>query len=189
MGSKTKNFWVLITAGLIILLELACVATCLISVFKPEDPKKLAGSISRVKLPIGTTILTNNDTYTGLPIPGGASDGYTYLVLQIPSDKIVEFEATLKQSSYWKPLPLSAELAEHEDIIQPSISGGIEETIPIASSTGYYLFIDSQEEYNKSSGEQVYDIATPFYDRYSYNFTFCLFNDKDGKLYIWSLDT
>jgi hypothetical protein len=189
MKSKIKKFWVPITAGLILLLVLACVASCLISVLIPENPIKLASSISRVTLPKGTTLVTNNDTGPGLPIPGGASDGYTYLVLQIPSEKMVEFESTLKQSSYWKPLPLSAELADHEDIIQPSISGGIEETIPITSSTGYYLFIDSQEEYNNSSGEQVYDIATPFYDRYSYNFTFCLFNDKDGKLYIWSLDT
>lgn len=183
MRNNIKKFWLPVTAGLLVLLPLACIASCLISILIPRDPIKLARSFSEVELPKGTTIVMNNDTGPGLPIPGGASDGYTFLVLQIPPGKIVEFTATLEKSPLWKPLPLSAQLAEQEEgILQPSISGGIEETIPIATSTGYYLFIDRQEEYNKSSGEDVYDIATPFYKRYSYNFTFCLFNDQDGKL-------
>jgi hypothetical protein len=189
MKNNIKKFWIPITVGLLMLLVLACMASCLVAILIPENPIKLASSMSRVELPKGTTIVTNNDTGPGLPIPGGASDGYTFLVLQIPPEKVVEFTTTLKKSPFWKPLPLSAELAEHEEYIQPSFMGGVEETIPIATSTGYYLFIDSQEEYNKSSGKQVYEVATPFYERYSYNFTFCLFNDKDGKLYLWRIDT
>ncbi len=180
------NIWFPI---IIVLLILACIASCCVSALIPENPIKLGSSMSRVELPKGTTIVTDNDTGPGLPIPGGASDGFTFLVLQIPPEKIVEFTTTLKESSFWKPLPLPAELAEHERAIQPSIAGGIEETIPIATSTGYYLFIDKQEEYNKRSGKQVYPIETPFYERRSFNFTFGLFNDKDGKLYLWRLDT
>lgn len=171
------------------LLVLACIASCLAPILIPEDPIRVARSMSGVELPKGTTILTNIDTYTGLPIPGGASDGYTFLVLQIPPQKIGEFTTTLEKSSFWEPLPLSPELADHEEYIQPSFIYGVEETIPIASVTGYYLFIDRQEEHNKSSGKQVYEIATPFYERYSYNFTFCLFDDQVGKLYLWRSDT
>lgn len=189
MKNNIKKFWFPITAGFVVLSVLACMLSCLASVLIPEDPFKLASAIARVELPKGTTIASNNDTVPGLPIPGGASDGYAFLVLQIPPEKIAEFTSTLKKSPFWKPLPLSAELAEHEDVIQPSIAGGVQETIPIATSTGYYLFIDHQAEYNKKTGKQVYEVATPFYDRYSYHFSFCLFNDKDGKLYIWNLDT
>ena len=186
MKNNIRKFWLPITTGLLVL---ACIASCLAPILIPEEPISLARSMSRVEFPKDTTIVTNNDTGPGLPIPGGASDGYTFLVLQIPPEKIGEFTTTLIKSSFWKPLPLSSELADHEKYIQPSFMYGVEETIPIATATGYYLFIDRQEEYNISTGKQVYEIATPFYERSSYNFTFCLFNDKDGKLYLWRIDT
>jgi hypothetical protein len=181
---KTSIFpFMALVAGLIIL---ACISACLISFLGLEDPVMLASSMFRVKLPNNTTVIAN-DNSPGLPFPGGASDGYVFIVLQISSEKIAEFTNTLKESSYWKSLPLSEELAQNENWLQPSI--GIEETIPITTSTGYYLFIDSQEEYNKEHGEQYYDTSKPFYDRLSFNFTFGLFNDKDGKLYLWHIDT
>jgi hypothetical protein len=190
MKNKIKKAWLPLTIGFCVLLVLACMASCLASIFIPEDPIKLGSAMAEVELPKGTTIAKSNDTGPGLPIPGGASDGFTFIVLQIPPEKIAEFTTTLAKSPYWKPLPLSPELAgQQEKLLQPSIAGGIEEVIPIATSTGYYLFIDRQAEYYKSSGEYLEEIPTPFYKRHSYNFTFCLFNDKDGKLYLWRLDT
>jgi hypothetical protein len=132
-------------------------------------------------------VLTNN-IEPGLPIPGGASDGHTFVILQIPSEKIVEFTGILEKSPFWKPLPLSLEFSGHEEEFQPSLFS-IEETIPVTTSTGYYFFIDYQGEYNKQKGEQVYDTTQPFYERDSEDFGFGLFDDKDGKLYIWSIDT
>ena len=184
---KVKKYFLPVTAGLLVLLPLVCIGSCLFSVFVPVDPLELASSMSGVDLPKGTTVLTNNDTGPGLPVPGGASDRYTFIVLQIPPEKIIEFAGTLEKSSLWKPLPLSPEFAGHEDRLQPSF--GIEETIPITTSTGYYLFVDYQEEYNKEKGKQIYDTTKPFYERYSENFKFGLFNDKDGKLYLWRIDT
>lgn len=185
MKKLIQKFWI----PVMLVLIAACVVSCLVSLLVPQDPIKLARSISRVALPKGTTIVSNNDTGPGLPIPGGASDGYVFLVLQIPMEKIAEFTNTLSNSPDWKPLPVPAEFAEHERVLQPSISGGIDESIPITTSTGYYLFIDHQAEYNKRTGRDSYAVATPFYERPSYNFTFCLFNDLDGKLYLWRLDT
>lgn len=184
---KPKKYFLSIFIGLLVLLPLACLASCFFSIFIPEDPIKLAGSMLDVDIPEGTTVLTNNDTGPGLPFPGGASDGYTFIILQLPPDKIAGFSDSLAKSSVWKPLPLSPEFSGHEDAFQPSYD--IEETIPITTSTGYYYFMDRQAEYNKKKGEQVYDTTKPFYERDSENFTFGLFNDKDGKLYLWRNDT
>lgn len=172
---------------LLIFLPLACIASCLLPIFIPENPIKLAASMAKVDIPKGATVLTNEDTGPGLPFPGGASDGYTFIVLQIPSEKFAEFTDALEASSRWKPLPLSSEFAGHEDEFQPAFD--IDETIPITTATGYYFFIDRQAEYNRQEGEQVYDTTIPFYERWSQNFTFGLFNDQDGKLYLWRIDT
>lgn len=184
--NKLKKYFLPTFIGLLVLLLLACIASCLIPIFIPRNPIKLAGSMLDVDIPKGSTVLTNHDT-PGLPIPGGASEGDTFIILQIPPEKIIEFADTLADSPSWKPLPLSPEFAGHEEEFQPSF--GIEETIPITTSTGYYFFEDRQEEYNKKKGEQIYDTTKPFYERYSKNFTFGLFNDKDGKLYVWGIDT
>jgi hypothetical protein len=187
MKNNMKKSFLPITMGLLSLLILACITSCIFYALTPENPIDLASSMLRIKLPEGTTVVTNDDTGPGLPIPGGASDGYTFLVLQIPYEKIGEFTNILEASSYWKPLPLPIELAQHEEYLQPTF--GIKATIPIATSTGYYLFIDSQEEYNKEHGKQTYDTTRPFYERFSFNYTFGLFNDKDGKFYLWRIDT
>ena len=185
--NKLKKYFLPTFIGLLVLLTLACIASCLIPTFIPANPIKLAGSMLDVDIPEGSTVLTNNDTGGRLPFPGGASDGATFIILQIPPEKVVEFADTLADSPSWKALPLSPEFAGHEEEFQPSF--GIEGTIPITTSTGYYFFVDWQEEYNKEKGEQEYDTTKPFYERISENFTFGLFNDKDGKLYVWGIDT
>jgi hypothetical protein len=185
--SKPKKKLSRVIIGLLVFLPLACIASCLIPIFIPGNPIELAGSMLDIDIPKGTTVLTNDDTGPGLPFPGGASDGYTFIILQIPPEKSDEFINTLEASPLWKPLPLSPEFTGHEEEFQPAFD--IEGTIPITTSTGYYFFVDWQAEHNKESGEQVYDTTKPFYDRYSENFTFGLFDDKDCKLYLWRIDT
>lgn len=169
-----------VAAGLVFL---ACIGSCAISFLGIDDPVMLASSMLMIKIPHGATAITN-DNSPGLPLPGGASDGYVFIVLQIPPEKAAELIENLKRSSNWHSLPLPEELAQHENLLQPSF--GIEGTIPITTSTGYYLFIDSQTE---GGDKQAFDLTIPFYNRPSYNFTFGLFNDQDGKLYLWRLDT
>lgn len=178
--SRTK---VIILVVAFFALLLACVTDSLNS-----NPVKLASSLLRTDLPQGTTVITNVDTGPGLPIPGGASDGYTFLILQIPLEKITEFAGKLKPP-LWKPLPLTPDLAKAERYLQPTIMSGVEGNIPIATSTGYYLFLDRQEEYNRTHSRQTYDTTRPFYERSSSNYTFGMFDNQTGKLYLWSIDT
>jgi hypothetical protein len=186
---RKERISIIIITVLSLLSVLGCLSSCFISVFVPENPLKLGSSYSRVKLPKDTTVLTNIDTGRGLPFPGGASDGYTYFVFQLPHEKITSFSATLEKSPYWNPLPLSTELRDHENSIQKVIADYSDQTFPFDISNGYYLFVDDQTETSKLYGFDDSDLATPFYDRSSYNFTFCLFNVDDGKLYVWDIDT
>lgn len=169
---------------LAIIIILVAIGLCVSYASIKTDPLVFASEAVRVEIPSGTTIIT--DDYSEPSFPTG--DGHSFTVLQIPPHKIDEFREILKNSYEWKPLPLPKELAENENFLQPTfVSGGYGE-IPISSATGYYIFIDEQEEHNKERNGQ-YDIATPFYKRYSFNYRFGLFNEKDGKLYIWSIDT
>ena len=180
-GSKNTNndclIIVLTFVGGVIILILACV---IINSLVPSNPVSFASSSLRIAIPKDTTVII--DEYSEPSFPTG--DGYSWTVLQIQTDKIDEFKESLKNSSDWKPLPLPKELAENEQFLQPTFMSGVEGEIPIASATGYYIFIDEQKE-----GKQSSDIATPFYERFSFNYRFGLFNDKDGRLYIWSIDT
>jgi hypothetical protein len=139
--TKNINKGCLIAVVLLGILILACV----ISVIIPENSVKVASSMLRIDLPKGTTILIDDDSGPSFP----TGDGYTWMVLQVPHEEIIEFANSLETSPVWKPLPLPPELAENRDYLQPTIMSGVEGTIPIATSTGYYLFIDSQEEYSK----------------------------------------
>jgi len=171
-----KNRGCLITSSIIIVVV---TAVCVISGRITSDPLNYAGSVLRIPVPDGTTVIV--DDYMEPSFPTG--DGYSWMVLQISPEKINEFAASLEASSIWMPLPLPPELAENERYLQPTIMSGVEGAIPITTSTGYYLFRDRQKE---NGGP---DTIKPFYERSSLNYTFGLFNDKDGKLYIWSLDT
>jgi hypothetical protein len=157
------------------------IGVCVIDAAIPSNPVTFAQKALRVKIPEGTTVIIDN--YSEPSFPSG--DGYSWTVLQISPDQIDEFITSLEKFPGWKPLPLPEELAEHERFLQPTIMLFGEEEIPITTATGYYLFIDEQVEERRQSS----DIATPFYARPSFNYRFGLFNDKDGRLYIWSIDT
>jgi hypothetical protein len=164
-----------------IVVVLVAIRICVFDSYISSNPLNFASKAVRVGIPKGTTVII--DDYSEPSFPTG--DGYSFTVLQIPPDKINEFINSLKKSTDWKPLPLPKELAENERFLQPTIMASVNGEIPIASATGYYIFIDEQKEENRQSPE----MATPFYERYSFNYRFGLFNDKDGRLYIWSIDT
>ena len=163
-----------------IIVILILIGICSYEAYISSDPINFAGKAVRVKIPKGTTVIV--DDYSEASFPTG--DGYSWTVLQIPSNKINEFKDLLKNSPNWKPLPVTQELAEHEHFIQPTFMLGVQGEIPIKSATGYYIFIDEQVE--ERGGP---DIDLPFYERSSFNFRFGLFDDRDGRLYIWSIDT
>ena len=168
-----------------IAVVLLMIGGCISYIYMKTDPLVFASEAVRVKIPTGTIVII--DDYKEPSFPTG--DGNSFTVLQIPLDKIDEFSETLENSSDWKPLPLPKELAENENFLQPTFMSGGRGEIPITSATGHYIFIDEQEEYDKEHNSRTYAVATPFYKRHSFNYRFGLFNDKDGKLYIWSIDT
>lgn len=176
--SKTKlKPGCLISIAIILIL----IGICSFDAYTSNDPIRFASRAVRVKIPKETTVII--DDYSEASFPTG--DRYSWTVLQIPSNKISEFKEVLKNSSDWKPLPVTKELVEHENFIQPTFMLGVQGEMPIKSATGYYIFIDEQiEEREETSFTEM-----PFYERPSFNFRFGLFDDRDGRLYIWSIDT
>lgn len=170
----------LIPLGIVVFLIFACI---LYAHFQSQ-PLWYAHSLLKVSIPKGTTVVT--DVFEEPSFPLG--DGYSWMVLQIPIEKAGEFAHSLEASTSWKPLPLPAELAGCEHSLQPTMAD-LEGTIPIAESSGYYFFVDAQEEHNKKHESQDYDTQLPFCERKSLNFRFALFNVRDGRVYIWSIDT
>jgi hypothetical protein len=150
-----------------------------------DDPISYANRVLDIRMPKGTTVTT--DIYEKPSFPTG--DGHSWIILQIPSGKVAEFEKSLKSSSKWKPLPLSSNLIENEQCLQPSNMFGVKGEIPTSGTEGYYFFSDWQANYNKSKKEQIYDTSIPLCKRPSLNILFSLFDTTDNKLYIWKIDT
>ncbi len=171
-------------------LVMLLVGACLIDACIPRNPVKLAAALLQTSLPAGTKAVTKDDTGPGLPIPGGASDGYSWLVLQIPPSQMANFSQRISASPLWKRLPLPPELAAGERSLQPTIMSGVRGRIPLETAKGYYLFIDEQAEYNRQYPDRSgYDTSKPFYDRYSLDLIFGVFDDSTGMIYVWRVNT
>ena len=189
MKKETRIDLVPILIGIIALIILVVIGALftygLFSGLLSDDPISYANRVLDIRIPKGTTIIT--DIYEEPSFPTG--DGYSWIILQIPSGEIVNFEKSLKSSSIWKPLPLSSDLMENERCLQPSIMFKVKEEIPISGAEGYYFFSDHQANHNLSQNEQIYDITIPLCKRPSLNILFSLFDKTDNKLYIWQIDT
>ncbi len=166
------------------------IGACVIDACTPGNPAKLAAALLDTPLPDGTASVTKDDTGSGLPVPGGASDGYTWLVLKVPSNQVTNFAQRIAASAHWKPLPLPPELAAGEKYLQPTIMHGVQGHIPFETARGYYLFTDEQDEYNKKYPKRSgYDVSKPFYERPSLDYIFGVFDETTGTIYVWSINT
>lgn len=170
---------------LILLPALFIISACLLDVFVDDTPVEFASKLLGVNIPENAVILV--DEYSEHAFPLG--DGYSFTVFQIPADAIDAFGNQLAGTAYWYPLPLPDDLAEQSGFLQPTFVFGRQEIIPIAEAQGFYYFYDEQVEYNRTHNSNTYEVATPFSERGSFNFTFALFDVRDGKLYFWDLDT
>ena len=133
--------------------------------FLPSDPVKTAESELRTKLPAGTKAASHRDSGAGLPFPGGASDGYSWLILQVSAAEATNFGKTLANSPRWRRLPLPPELAAGAEQLQPSIMG-LTGHIPLETAVGYYLLIDYQAEWNERKNPRPrYQTAKPIWQR------------------------
>ena len=118
-------------------LILSIIASC-VYLSIPENLVYYVSRVLNVEIPKGSVLII--DKYEPPSIPLG--DGYSWTVIQIPSEKIGEFTNSLKESPDWKPLPLSTELAQNDWCLQPDLADG---EIPISEATGYYMLHDGQD--------------------------------------------
>jgi len=180
----------LTAVGIPVLLVSLLIGACVIEAGIPRNPVKLAAALLDTPLPNGTVSVTKDDTGPGLPIPGGASDGYTWLVLKVPTDQITNFAHRISVSPQWKSLPLPPELDAAATYLQPTFMDGVKGHIPLETAKGYYLFTDEQAEYNKKYPKRsMYDTAKPFYERCSLDYIFGVFDESTGMIYVWRINT
>jgi hypothetical protein len=159
-------------------------------VILPSDPVKTAEGLLRTKLPPGTKAASRGGSGPGLPIPGGASDGYIWLILQVPRHEATNLAKTISNSPLWKQLPLPPELAAGEKYLQPSHFDGVKGHIPLETAAGYYLLIDFQAEWNeKHNPRPPYKTSLPIWERPSMDYTFGVFDEKTGRIYVWHINT
>jgi hypothetical protein len=157
----------------------------------PSNPVKVAEGLLRIELPNGTKAVSSKDTGLGLPIPGGASDGYTWLILQVPPNQLTNFAQKVSTVPFWKRLPLPPELAAGEKYLQPTIMDGVKGQIPLETARGYYILIDQQVEWNQRvpPPRPPYQTNTPIWERPSMDYIFGVFDETTGRVYVWSVNT
>lgn len=155
---------------------------------QPSEPTKTAEGLLRTELPIGTSVLATEDTGPGLPLPGGASDGHKWIVLQISDEQKSNFTHTVSNSLRWKRLPLPTDLAVQEQLLQPMDK--VKGHIPLETAKGYFILIDRNylRRLTTLSPEQLYESGRSL-SADGCNFTFGLFDETTGRVYVWDIDT
>jgi hypothetical protein len=155
---------------------------------QPSDPTKTVEGLLGTNLPIGTQVLATEDTGPGLPLPGGASDGHTWIVLQISEDQKSNFTHAVSSSLRWKRLPLPPDLTAQAQLLQPMDK--VKGHIPLKTAKGYFILIDRNylRRLTTRSPEQLYEPNRSL-SADGCNFTFGLFDETTGKVYVWDIDT
>ncbi len=192
MKKRTKGCLIgcLVAVGIPVLLVVGLVGACVIDAAIPRNPVKLAAAMLQTSLPPGTKAVTKNDTGPGLPIPGGASDGHSWIVLQIPPEQMAGLSTNLAAEALWRRLPLPPDLAAAERYLQPTIMHGVKGHIPLETARGFYFFMDEQAEMNKRYPDRKgYDTSKPFHERSSLDYIFAVYDETTGMLYFWRINT
>ena len=188
--NKVRLVGCIVAAAIPTVLVVLLVGVAVIDACTARNPVKLAARLLGTHLPEGTVPVTKDDTGSGLPIPGGASDGYTWTVLKVAPDKIATFSKDLAASPQWKPLPLSPVLVAGVKDLQPTLTERVKGHFPSETAKGFYRFTDEQAEYNREYPKRSgYDISKPFYQRHSLDFVLGLFDVSTGMIYVWSINT
>ena len=117
----------------------------------------------------GGEVISSEDTHGGFH-----GDGYTLIIIEYPDDSVV---SGIEESEHWHELPLSENL--HTFVYQPC-----DDNLNIPEITnGYYFFYDRHSE-----ADDRYCDAELF-ERYSFNFTFAIYDSDSDTVYICKYDT
>ncbi len=133
----------------------------------------------------GGTVLANWDSH------GGNGDGTKFAAIQFPDDSVEE-QLRNTENSRWKVLPIQDE--EVRAILygvtrrQPDGSEATFGPLLTDPDTGEALFPQVEEGYYFFWDRHA-DTDTPFFSRYSFNFTVAVYDAEKKILYYGKLDT
>jgi hypothetical protein len=133
-----------------------------------EDELSSFSKLNGIDMPVGT-VVSSYDTHGGLH-----GDGESLLVVQYSDDSLCY---QMEKSEYWHKLPLS-------DNLNICIYQTYADSLSIPEiQNGYYYFYDRNTE-----STNPYD-DTDLLNRYSYNFTFAIYDQDYNQLYLCQCDT
>ena len=162
MNKKTIKLLSLLSIGTIIAIGCA-------------DRRKAASVYLRTTVPAEAKVLTCV-----------ADESRFWCVLQLTPEQSVTFTETVKKSASWHPMPLTQELMDAADYLQPH-EREFRGQIPIANTNGYYTLLDLEAEYAAKHPDpaSLSRMKEPFQKRGGLNYVFGYFDDIAGKVYVW----
>lgn len=155
--------WILIFSAIALLLFSLTFVLC-----SRENNLAALSRQCGIDLTIGK-VVSHKDTHGGFH-----GDGVSYTVLQYPDDSIGE---QMEESETWHTLPLPENLDTF--LYQPYDD---EVSIPEIQD-GYYYFYDRHSE-----STNPYDDSELF-QRFSFNFTFAIYDQSSNQIYLIEYDT
>ena len=133
------------TTCLTILLAVPCMCCAMLTgaIAGFEDGRDAASSILDYDFEEETVEIEFIDEPPIAPVPGGASEWSTWVVLELGDVQATEFERLMGSTDEWHRMPLPEELLARSELLQPpEYLGGIQvqEKLPLSNANGYYLF-------------------------------------------------
>ena len=142
---------------------------------KTKTPQDLASEALSLDLSSGSEV-SSYDTHSG------NGDGTSCIVLSFQDDAVLE---QIQASDAWHPLPVdhfSEETGETSWQIGPYLTDDSGNPLVPKVQNGYYVLLDRQAEDGRTPGSDILS-------RYSFNFTFGLYDADTDTLYCCELDT
>lgn len=128
--------------------------------------------------------LRHIETALGLDLSGGTLErfedshgGFHGDGLRLAEVTVEGLVEKLANAGGWRPLPMSDSAAQALRLCEAE-----EETVE-ETAEGFYYFYDRHSEC-----EDPYD-STQMHSRFSYNFTMAVYDNGNGRLYFYELDT
>lgn len=153
------------------------------------ESKSLHQSVSEwigIDVPASAQVVEKINGYSSasFPIPGGLSDGYFHVLMQLSADEhqVMMDRITANMAGQpdrkWQEMPVRHNLLLIKNFLELSRI----KPIPVEAEHGYYILIDRQSDDPDA-------IKADWTKRSSYNFTFAIYDDKERKLYLFLEDT
>lgn len=165
------------------LLLLLCVGI-VFTACAPADPVRECSKALGVDLS-GGVIQRAEDTHGGFH-----GDGSTFVSIVFDKEAGAAIAAQLESANHWSPLPLTKTLhalaygeSTAASQIGPFVVDASGDALFPAVKNGWYFFLDRQ------ASDQKQQDKTSLLDRYSFNFTFAVYDQDSAVLYYYELDT